>query len=390
MKSSTSVLVTVFFVFAIFFSGFSGFSQSVIKGDPNKNSEELIFARKVTVIPYEISESSGIAVGTSNHIWSHNDAGNTNELFCFDTTGTLLRQLLISNVNNIDWEDLTQDDQHRIYINDAGNNENDRRNLKIYRIPNPENIPGNVVQAEIIKFDLEDQVQFPPPESNLNYDIEAIIWKSDSLYLFTKNRSNPQTGICKLYGLPAEPGNHIAKLKDAIILGTADKDARVTSADINLSTGELLLLTETKIVSFTGYPDNRFFDGSMISYYFSNNVGQVEGVGFNGNERLFLTEESVEGSSGYLYDVKWKNTSAVLEQDLQKISLFPNPFTDKISIEMPYALNLKMGVFDVNGNMVFQSRNVETQVNLGFLAPGIYFLRFTTGNQNFTRRIVKL
>jgi hypothetical protein len=88
--------------------------------------------------------------------------------------------------------------------------------------------------------------------------------------------------------------------------------------------------------------------------------------------------------------VKWKNTNAIPEQDLEKISLFPNPFTDKVTIEVPYSRNQKMDVFDVNGNMVFQSRNVETQVNLGFLAPGIYFLRFTTGNQNFVRRIVKL
>jgi len=383
-------LLTIFFLFEMFVSWLSGFSQNVIKGDNNEGREELIFARQVASIPDEISESSGIAVATPNHIWSHNDAGNTNELFCFDTTGTLLRQLLISNVNNIDWEDLTQDDQQRMYINDAGNNGNDRRNLKIYRIPNPENISGNIVQAEIIKFDLEDQVQFPPPESNWNYDIEAIIWKSDSLYLFTKNRCNPQTGICKLYKVPAQPGNHIAQLMDAVFLGTSDKEARVTSADINLSTGELLLLTETKIVSFTDYPDNRFFDGNMTSYYFSNTVGQVEGVGFVGNGNLYLTEEGNENDNGFLYTVKWKNTSAVTEKMTDKISLFPNPFTSEITADLPFDGSVTMDIIDIEGNVVLQNIIYEKQLCLNHLNPGIYIIKITTEHKTFIRRIVKL
>lgn len=376
---------------ALLLFALNGFSQDKISSSFQlKSTSELISARKITTIPDAISESSAIAVITPNRIWSVNDAGNTNEIFCFDTTGNLIKEMLISNAINIDWEDLTLDDEKRMYIGDAGNNDNDRRDLKIYRIPNPETVPGNVVQAEAINFTLEDQVQFPPPAGNRNYDIEAIIWKNDSLFLFTKNRCNPQTGICKLYSLPASPGTHTAKLKDAIFLGTTDKEARVTSADINLSTGELLLLTETKIVSFTDYPANRFFDSDMISYYFSNTVGQIEGVSFAENGRLYLTEEGTNNNGGYLYTVKWKNTNAISEQDFEKISLFPNPFTDEITIAVPFDKNQIIDIFDGNGNMVFQSRNIETQVNLGFLAPGIYFLRFTAGNQNFVRRIVKL
>lgn len=379
-----------FMLAVIFLTAFSGYSQSINAPLMVKNSLELVTARKVTQMPNALAESSGICFIASNHIWSLNDAGNTNELFCFDTAGFLLKEVLISNATNIDWEDMTVDNQKRVYIGDAGNNDNDRHDLKIYRIPNPENVQGNVVQAEVINFTLEDQVQFPPPGANRNYDIEAIVWKSDTLFLFTKNRCNPQTGICKMYSLPAQPGSHTAKLRDAIFLGTTDKEARVTSADINLSTGELLLLTETKIVSFAGYPGNRFFAGDMESYYFSNTVGQIEGISFAENGNLFLTEESNNKSGGWLYAVKWKNISSVEETGMTGITMFPNPFHEEITIDWPQADNVWAEVFDVAGKLVYQNQDGEKLLDLQFLDPGVYVVKITSGHQYFVQRMIKL
>jgi hypothetical protein len=58
---------------------------------------KTIDTRVITKIPPILKESSGIAVTNPNTIWSHNDANNTNQLFCFDTTGTLLRTLTVIN-----------------------------------------------------------------------------------------------------------------------------------------------------------------------------------------------------------------------------------------------------------------------------------------------------
>ncbi len=264
-----------------------------------------IFARSVVQLPSVLIESSGIYVSSPNRIWSHNDSGYTNELFLFDTTGTLLRTLLISNATNVDWEDLAVDNMNRVYINDAGNNSNDRTDLKIYRIPDPETITADQVTAEIINFVFEDQTQFPPPPSNRNFDIEAIVWKSDSLFLFTKNRSNPQTGFCKMYKMPAHPGTHTALLVDSVFLGETNHEARVTAADIHRQTGELVLLTRTKIVSFVNYPGNRFFEGIMTENYFTTSMGQIEAISFTGDGRIFITEEGSGNTTGFLYDVKW-------------------------------------------------------------------------------------
>ena len=48
-------------------------------------------------------ETSGIAVTESNTIWSHNDSGNSNEIFCMDTNGVVLRSITITNAEIVDW-----------------------------------------------------------------------------------------------------------------------------------------------------------------------------------------------------------------------------------------------------------------------------------------------
>lgn len=354
-----------------------------------KSNLQTIHARPVTEVPPVLKESSGIAVSSPNRIWSHNDANNTNQLFCFDTTGVLVRTLNIINATNVDWEDLTRDDEGRIYINDAGNNENNRKDLKIYRIPNPDDIAGNIVQADVISFILDDQYQFPPPSTNRNYDIEAILWKSDSLYLFTKNRSDPQNGTCKMYRLPAIPGTYIAQLAGSVNLGQNNDEARVTSADINLGTGEVILLTSTKIVSFTDYPGNSFFDGDMKEFYFSSAVGQVEGIQFVDNSRLFMTEEKSKRSNGHLYEILWQSSSSAENLELKGVSIYPNPFTNDLIIQKEIEEDLQLDIWDIQGRVIQHSEKADSVIHLQHLPSGIYFIRLSGKVQSITTRVVK-
>ncbi len=388
MKKYSTIILS-FLCVIILFLGMKGFSQKVVIPSINSIYDGTIVARPVTQIPLLINESSGISISSPNRIWSHNDAGNPNELYCFDTTGNLLRVLEILDATNVDWEDLAVDDQKRVYINDAGNNNNDRQNLRIYRIPDPQTVTGNVVEAEAIKFVLEDQFQFPPPANNKNYDIEAMFWKDDSLNLFTKNRSEPQSGICKLYRLPALPGTYTATLIGAIQLGNSFKDAQVTSADVNLSTGEVLLLTETKIVSFTNYPGNRFFDGDITMNYFSGEIGQVEGVAFVDNNRLFLTAEGNNNAGGDLYEVLWENSSAINEISHDKVRIFPNPFLNNLNIETSFEGAMMVDISDIWGNLIYKNPDAGKLIELHHLQPGVYILRLSYDNEILIRRIIK-
>lgn len=278
--------------------------NSLTRGVSNTKREDAsISVVPVFRLPSVLIESSGIAITSPGKIWSHNDSGNENKLYCFNTSGALLRTLTISNVFNNDWEDLTVDSQKRIYINDAGNNDNNRTNLAIYRIPDPETITGNSVAAEIIKFSFEDQVSYPPATDKRNFDIEAIIWKSDSLFMFTKDRSTPLTGITKLYKIPATPGTHVAKLAGSLYIGSTTISGRITSADIDLVTGEIVLLINDKLLFFKNYPANRFFEGQKNTFSFKTIPGQVEAITYVTGNKLYMTEEGVSGDMGYFYEI---------------------------------------------------------------------------------------
>lgn len=349
------------------------------RGQQNNFSgnEEVVLLRSIHRLPSELIESSGIKVNGSNRIWSHEDSGNGNELFCFDTLGNLLRTLIISNVSNIDWEDITADNDETWFIGDFGNNNNQRTDLAIYIIPDPETIPENTVAAGIINFSLSDQLAFPPPSSGRNYDVEAMAWFADSLYLFTKDRSNPYTGIVKMYVLPDKPGTFIARLAGSFVSGNTTGNGRVTAADINLHTGELILLTNEKLISFSDYPGNHFFEGSRTEYFFNVLPGQNEGLAFVSSNKLYMTEEGSGSTPGFLYEIILPSPQSAENEltSLESLYVYPNPGNEVIKFSLQ--IDGRADVYSAAGNLLKTVWVVGGTIDISFLKPGIYFLSAT-------------
>ena len=150
-------------------------------------------------LPDQVNESSGI-IFLNDRLISHNDSGGEPILYEIDTeNGSLVRELVVKDASNVDWEDLTFDQQY-IYIADIGNNNGDRKDLRIYRIllANYFQTTDNTLEADTINFSYEDQSDF---DSNLqtNFDGEAIISFEDSLYIFTKNWGDFHSNIYDFY-----------------------------------------------------------------------------------------------------------------------------------------------------------------------------------------------
>ncbi|MDG5799219.1 SdiA-regulated domain-containing protein [Marinilabiliaceae bacterium ANBcel2] len=255
-------------------------------------------------LPSVIPESSGLIVTQSGNIWTHNDSGNSNELFQIDSNGNLLRTLIVSNVRNIDWEDLAADRDGNIYICDTGNNDNDRRDLAIYRIPDPDTVEGDEITALVINISYEDQKEFPPLKERRNFCVEGVVWSNDSLYLFTKDRSEPLTGYTKMYAVPDKPSEYTLAPIDSLFIDENERHMRVTGADINFKTGEMVLLTRSGILSFTNYPKGRFFEGDIKQYVFTNDIGQSEGIAFYDSKTLYITSEEDDDGFAYIFKVK--------------------------------------------------------------------------------------
>jgi hypothetical protein len=227
----------------------------------------------------KVVESSGLELADAEgDLWTHGDGGNTARLYKVTPQGDLLQTLDLAPLLNIDWEDLAQDDEKRLYIGDFGNNQNKRRNLRIYRLSGPD-----LKQVDTIRFEYPDQRQFPPRKPARNFDCEAFYYYQDSLYLFTKNRSKSRW--VKQYVLPAKPGHHTARLADSLQI-----DTWITAADISPDGRQVALLGYGHVYLFQRLPGRRLFDGLKTCLPIAS-TGQAEALVFINNQDFIFSNE---------------------------------------------------------------------------------------------------
>tara|TARA_R110002020_G_scaffold63170_3_gene168850 strand:- start:18378 stop:19166 length:789 start_codon:yes stop_codon:yes gene_type:complete len=256
----------------------------------------------VAKLPKQISESSGMVQIKEGTVWTLEDHGNKNELYEVDLSGKLLRELTIKNAENNDWEDLAKDPEGNVYISDSGNNSNDREDLTIYKIANPEKTQENELQAEVIRFSYPEQKKFPPKKDRLFYDSEALFFYKDDLYLITKNRARPFSGEALVYKVPAKKGNYSAQLVGSFVSCGEAGNCMVTAADISSDGSKVVLLGYGKLWVFTDFEGANFTTGTMETVELGATT-QLESVCFVGtsNTELLLSDEKKGNGGQNLY-----------------------------------------------------------------------------------------
>ena len=87
------------------------------------------------VAQLSLDEVSGIeTINGSDLVWALEDSGNKNEIYGIDKEGKIVETVTLEGVKNTDWEDITADNEGNLYVGDFGNNDNERKNLAIYKI----------------------------------------------------------------------------------------------------------------------------------------------------------------------------------------------------------------------------------------------------------------
>lgn len=335
----------------------SGFSYSIA---------QTIQPEIIVHLPAILYESSGIEVSNENNIWTHNDSGDSAKIYNIDTLGNILRTIYVDVDAAIDCEESTRDAAGNYYLGDFGNNSNNRTNLCIYKIPNPDTSSSDTLIPQLITFQYEDQLLFPPDSANMNFDCEAMFHFQDSLYLFSKNRGT--STFCKMYRLTDEPGDYVAELVDSFNTGTW-----ITSADISQSGNRMVLLSETRLWMFSNISGTGFFEGDaqMFSMYFT----QKEAVVFVNDSLLYITDEYLMGLGGNLYRLNlssWINDVATYETTPEFI-IYPNPATDFAFIEFSNQIDQYLIlVSDLNGNKIIRQKNT-IKIDVRMLSRGQYF-----------------
>jgi hypothetical protein len=339
---------TTFLLVSLLICSTSLFAQSVI-------------LREISSIPSLLPESSGLEISEGPTFWSHNDGGGEPEIYHFDSSGTYFRPMRYQNAQNVDWEDMTQDAEGYFYMGDFGNNNNRRQDLRIYKAANPLPMSTTITNAEIIEFSYPDQVGFPPSSSMMRFDMEAMIWFKDALYLFSKNRTDPFDGIVHCYRLPDSAGTYTAVLVDSFYTGPGTMlENWVTSADISPDGKRLFLLGQGKAWLFSNFTGDRFFDGTLQQLTF-NTITQKEAVCFASNSEVYITDELVLNLIGgklyYLNLDVLVSTEATPDPLTFRLRAYPNPFTDNctLSIRIPEGSgSMSMQVYNTVGEKVHQ------------------------------------
>lgn len=270
-----------------------------------ENKNETSELKQITDLPKTLKEISGVAF-SNNLIYSIEDSGNENEVTVLDTLGTITKTIVVNAVENIDWEDLTFDKKQNLYIGDFGNNDNDRKDLAIYKINQSDLQKESVDVAYKVTFDYPEQTDFPPKKKDLLYDVEGFFEYENHFYLITKNRSKGFDGTSYIYKVPNQAGHHKAQLIKKIITCSDYHNCAITSAAISPDGLKFVLLSHSKLWLFENYSKDDITNGKMTEFNL-NHYSQKEAVCFKNNEELFIADEKVKKTGGNLFQVSLKS-----------------------------------------------------------------------------------
>lgn len=238
---------------------------------------------EISTLEYE-KEDKNVA-----SFWGLNDSGNKPELYRFDAkTSEIINTIFITNAPNIDWEEISTDD-NRIYFADFGNNMGNRKNLAIYFIDKKQvdfSKPKQELKAQKIEFYYPEQAIYQFKNLTTNWDAEAFFIYNDKIHIFTKEWSNLQTTH---YVVPIDTTKKHAAQK----LETFKTNYAVTAAYINTdknnATHGIYLLGYTKdalaFINWFDLPKNNedlFFTSQVkkisLPLGFTTQLGQLEGI----------------------------------------------------------------------------------------------------------------
>lgn len=251
-------------------------------------------------LPRRLNECSGLTTLDGKTLWLIEDGGNADNLYGIDPKGDIVAKFEVSNAKNKDWEALTSDSSGNVYIGDFGNNKSKRKDLVIYKLPNPHKEKGDKIPAKKIRFKYPDQKEFPPSFENRRFDAEAFFHSGNRLYIITKNQSDPFNGRAFIYSVPDAPGEYTAKAEFQFDTCPQRSSCRITDAALSPNGNRLVLLSYGKLWIFENFRKNKFSKGPDRTIDLGATT-QLEAICFSGNDLLYIADERVFRSGGHLY-----------------------------------------------------------------------------------------
>lgn len=345
-----------------------------------------------------LSESSGL-IYTDSKLWSHNDNGNAACIYNIDTaSGATLQTVYIDNYANGDWEDITADSDY-IYIGDCGNNNGDRRDLKVLRVKKSDIGSGTTVhvKAEAISFAYADQKSYASNSSSTNFDCEAIASFGNNIYLFTKDHGDLQT---RVYCLPKTPGSYVVSPFTSF-----NTMGMITGVDFDHVKREIALIgyfkghTSSFIWILNDFRADSFFTGNKRRIDLGDgNEWQTEGICYANKGRLFISCETAGKYDASLFAINeeaWLKKKNALPEGHENTSLhiYPNPAGSYIHFENNEPISI-FSIENILGKVIYREvLNIsEETIDLNTIphSPGVHIIRLQTASQQYVVKMLLL
>jgi hypothetical protein len=215
--------------------------------------------------------------------WTVNDSGHPPVLFAVDRSGKLMAEYRVQGAVNLDWEALATDDRGNLYIGDVGNNTlpGGWRRRWVYRLkqPNPSSAPASGPRE--VTVDRTYTYSFPDKP----FDVEAMFFHSDNLYLVSKVRGEPT----KLYRLPLDQPGQAVPLAEACELPHV---AQVTDASLAADGRRLAVCSYGYVALFAlkvDEPLENLRDRVPTVVHFPAKI--IEGCTWDGEDLILASED---------------------------------------------------------------------------------------------------
>ena len=236
----------------------------------------------------ELKEISGIISSTLNEgiYWVHNDSGSRAEIFAIDNKGNYIAKIKLLGIRFKDAEDITiakcENGKNCLVVGDVGNNKGDRKQLKLYSVPEPylddyEEFKEFSFYPKTIRYEYQDRSA---------YDAESIAYYSidDKIYIVRKDGEQQH----QLYKVNQDQYS-LNKAEYVCSFQGIKSGHVVTSADIHWSENVMLLRTYN--------PSDTYEDSALYEYPFE----KIKDVCFNKPKRLQNASEGQGEAVAYNY-----------------------------------------------------------------------------------------
>lgn len=201
-----------------------------------------------------LSEASGLALSrrSAGRLWTHNDSGEP-VISALDTKGAVVGRIRLTAAKVEDWEALaagTCPGGSCLYVGDIGDNDAGRRQITIYRVPEPASADGTAAAKDVFHATYPDGA----------HDAETLLVSQDgTLFIVTKG----ETGGVSLYRLPRElragQTHRLERVGQPRDSSKVDESDRVTDGSVSVDGKWVALRSKTKVWL---YPAPEFFAGS--------------------------------------------------------------------------------------------------------------------------------